>query len=76
MMGAEAGPAVCGGRVPLVLHLLSPARRPAAITRDLARFWREGYPQVRKELRGRYPRHPWPEDPLAAAATRGVKPRA
>jgi ATP-dependent helicase HrpB len=65
VFGWEAAPALAGGRVPLLLHLLSPARRPAAVTADLRSFWRSGYPQVRAELRGRYPRHAWPEDPFA-----------
>ncbi|TDW77745.1 ATP-dependent helicase HrpB [Kribbella pratensis] len=68
-------PAVADGRVPVVLHLLSPARRPVAITSDLASFWKQGYPQVRADLRARYPRHPWPEDPLTALPTKRVKPR-
>ncbi|MBQ1024199.1 ATP-dependent helicase HrpB [Micromonospora sp. C95] len=66
---AEA-PRIGGGRVPVLLHLLSPAGRPAAVTADLASFWRSGYRQVRAELRGRYPRHPWPEDPTTATPTR------
>jgi len=73
MFGATQTPAIVNGRVPLTLHLLSPAQRPIAVTRNLETFWQQGYPDVRKDLRGRYPRHPWPEDPLTAPPQRGVK---
>jgi ATP-dependent helicase HrpB len=75
LFGWEAAPRLADGRVPLVIHLLSPAGRPAAVTADLASFWREGYRGVRAELRGRYPRHPWPENPATATPTRRVNPR-
>jgi ATP-dependent helicase HrpB len=73
--GWTDAPQIGEGRTPVLLHLLSPAGRPVAITNDLASFWRTGYPRVRAELRGRYPRHPWPEDPLTAAATGSVQRR-
>ncbi|GAA4231551.1 ATP-dependent helicase HrpB [Streptosporangium album] len=74
LFGWDEAPRVAG--VPLVVHLLSPAGRPAAVTADLASFWRgDGYRSVRAELRGRYPKHPWPEDPLSAVATRRTNPR-
>jgi ATP-dependent RNA helicase HrpB len=71
MFGTGATPTVARGRVPVLLHLLSPARRPVQVTRDLAGFWARGYTQVRKELRGRYPKHDWPEDPAQAAPAAG-----
>lgn len=71
VFGLDETPRIGAGAVPLTFKLLSPAQRPVQITRDLAGFWRSGYAQVRKDLRGRYPRHPWPEDPLQATATRG-----
>ncbi|GLY74159.1 hypothetical protein Airi01_024260 [Actinoallomurus iriomotensis] len=73
LFGWQEAPRVAG--VPLVVHLLSPAGRPAAVTADLASFWREGYRSVRAELRGRYPRHPWPEDPATAEPTRRTNTR-
>jgi len=75
MFGMEETPLLCGGRVPVVVHLLSPARRPLQVTRDLAGFWRTTYHEVKKELKGRYAKHYWPDDPLNARARRGVKPR-
>ena len=75
VFGWTSTPLLMDGRVSLTLQLLSPAQRPVQVTRDLAGFWRSSYFEVRKELRGRYPRHPWPEDPLTAEATRRAKPR-
>lgn len=75
LFGLKVHPAVAKGKVPLVLELLSPAHRPVQVTRDLPGFWRGSYAAVRADLRGRYPRHPWPEDPAAAEPTRRAKPR-
>lgn len=75
LFGLSRHPALAGGRVPLTLQLLSPAHRPIQITRDLPGFWRGSWAAVRSEMRGRYPRHPWPEDPAAAAPTMRAKPR-
>jgi ATP-dependent helicase HrpB len=75
MFGAADTPRIADGRITLTLHLLSPARRPVQVTRDLASFWRTTYFDVRKDLRGRYPKHAWPDDPLVAQPTRRVRPR-
>ncbi len=75
VFGVTDTPRVGGGRVPVTLHLLSPAYRPVQVTRDLASFWRSGYFEVRKDLRGRYPKHHWPDDPLRAAPVRGARRR-
>jgi ATP-dependent helicase HrpB len=69
MFGCKETPRVAGGKIPLLLHLLSPARRPVQVTQDLAGFWTGSYRDVRKELRGRYPKHHWPDDPLTAPPT-------
>ncbi|TFV38536.1 ATP-dependent helicase HrpB [Bradyrhizobium niftali] len=75
LFGLNTHPSIAAGKVPLVLELLSPAQRPVQVTRDLPGFWRGSYAAVRSDLRGRYPRHPWPEDPANALPTRRVKPR-
>ncbi|TVR66209.1 MAG: ATP-dependent helicase HrpB [Gemmatimonadales bacterium] len=74
VFGLEETPRVGGGRVPVTMRLLSPAMRPVQVTRDLASFWDHGYFEVRKDLRGRYPKHYWPDDPRAATATRRTRP--
>ncbi|PUB71709.1 MAG: ATP-dependent helicase HrpB, partial [gamma proteobacterium symbiont of Ctena orbiculata] len=75
MFGLADTPRICNGRVPVMLHLLSPAQRPMQITDDLAGFWERTYPQVKRELKGRYPKHYWPDDPMQAEATARAKPR-
>jgi len=75
MFGMTQTPSVAGGRQPLLIHLLSPAGRPVQITLDLAGFWQSGYHEVKRELKGRYPKHYWPDDPLQAQATARVKPK-
>jgi ATP-dependent helicase HrpB len=75
LFGLDRHPTIAGGKVPLLIELLSPAYRPVQMTRDLPGFWRGSYAAVRAEMRGRYPKHPWPEDPIAAPATRRAKPR-
>ncbi|MFS0727953.1 ATP-dependent helicase HrpB [Paenibacillus sp. 1P07SE] len=75
IFGWQQTPRLSNGKIPLTLHLLSPARRPVQVTRDLASFWREAYFDVKKDLKGRYPKHYWPDDPLSATATSHAKPR-
>ncbi|WP_347263133.1 ATP-dependent helicase HrpB [Nitrobacter sp.] len=75
LFGLTTHPSIAQGKVPLVLELLSPAHRPVQVTRDLPGFWRGSYAAVRSDLRGRHPRHPWPDDPANATPTRRVKPR-
>jgi ATP-dependent helicase HrpB len=75
LFGLADTPRIVDGRVPLTLHLLSPGGKPLQVTRDLKGFWDRTYPEVKKEMKGRYPRHPWPEDPWTATATHRAKPR-
>jgi ATP-dependent helicase HrpB len=75
LFGLDRHPAIANGKTPLIIELLSPAHRPVQVTRDLPSFWRGSYAAVKVEMRGRYPRHPWPDDPARAAATRRAKPR-
>jgi ATP-dependent helicase HrpB len=76
LFGLTRHPTIAEGRVPLILSLLSPAHRPIQLTRDLPAFWAGSWRDVRADMRGRYPRHPWPEDPAAAEPTRRAKPRS
>ena len=73
MFGQADTTTICDGKVVLLLHLLSPANRPIQVTSDLAGFWRRSYQEVKKELKGRYPKHCWPDDPMTAEPARGVK---
>ncbi|MCW5579755.1 MAG: ATP-dependent helicase HrpB, partial [Luteimonas sp.] len=75
LFGLAETPRIADGRVPLTLHLLSPAGRPLQVTQDLRGFWERTYPEVKKEMKGRYPKHPWPDDPWNAVATHRAKPR-
>ena len=75
LFGIDSHPAIANGRLPLTLHLLSPAHRPIQITRDLPGFWRGSWAAVKSEMKGRYPKHPWPDDPIAACPTSRTKPR-
>lgn len=76
MFGCATSPTLAEGRVPVTVHLLSPAGRPLQVTQDLAGFWKTGYEAVKKEMKGRYPKHPWPDDPMAASPTRHTKNRS
>ncbi len=73
LFGLAETPRIADGRAPVTLHLLSPAQRPIQVTQDLRSFWENTYTEVRKELKGRYPKHPWPDDPWSATPTRRAK---
>jgi ATP-dependent helicase HrpB len=75
LFGLSEHPSVCNGRLPLLLELLSPAQRPIQITKDLPGFWAGSWSDVKADMKGRYPKHPWPDDPTSAEATRRVKPK-
>ena len=74
VFGLMESPRVASGRLPVTMELLSPARRPVQVTQDLASFWARTYPEVKKELKGRYPKHYWPDDPYTAPVTRKARP--
>jgi len=73
MFGETVNPKIMGGKINLTVHLLSPARRPLQITTDLGGFWQNSYPEIKKEMKGRYPKHPWPDDPLQSMPTKRIK---
>ena len=73
MFGCKATPTINNGKIALTIHLLSPAKRPLQVTQDLDSFWSNGYEDVKKEMKGRYPKHPWPDDPRTAVATAKTK---
>jgi ATP-dependent helicase HrpB len=75
MFGCKDTPRLVDGKIPVMLYLLSPARRPVQVTKDLSSFWKSAYIEVKKELRGRYPKHSWPDDPLTAPPTAKAKRR-
>jgi ATP-dependent helicase HrpB len=75
LFGLAETPRVAGEKIPVTIHLLSPASRPLAVTQDLRSFWQNVYPEIRKQLRARYPKHPWPEDPMTAVPTRRTTKR-
>ncbi|MNG26783.1 ATP-dependent RNA helicase HrpB [compost metagenome] len=75
LFGLQQTPRIAKGKLPVTMHLLSPAQRPVQVTQDLASFWRETYFEVKKELKVRYPKHYWPDDPLVAVPTNRVRPR-
>ena len=75
LFGLAETPRIAEGRIALTLHLLSPAGRPLQVTQDLRSFWERTWPEVRREMKGRYPKHPWPEDPWSAPASHRAKPR-
>jgi ATP-dependent helicase HrpB len=76
MFGAKETPKIAGGAIPLTIELLSPAKRPLQVTRDLASFWSATYPKIRSEMKAKYPRHFWPENPLESEPQRGARKRA
>ncbi len=75
LFGLQQTPLIAGGKLPVTIHLLSPAQRPVQVTKDLASFWKNTYFEVKKDLKGRYPKHYWPDNPLEAAPTNRAKPR-